>query len=91
MNRFEHVILENESVVYVWDCDGVPEATCQRTRFESLEVVGEVYNNRLHDIERQVVGTLARSARLRGRIAEQACDLGLASVPSHHSNAVWGA
>ena len=69
-------------MVKMCDCDNVPGTASQRTRLESVKVVGEVGDNHFHDFIREAGGRFAYGTRPRGRIPEEAIDLDFAFMPN---------
>lgn len=88
MSGVKHFILESEGMVDVWDRDDVPGTTSQRAFLEGVEIVGKVGDDHFRGFERQATTRLVFDANLGRRVIDEATDLGFASVPSHHRQAV---
>ena len=78
-------------MVKVWDSGGVPRATGQRTRLESVEVAGKVGDNRFHDIIREKVRAcrpIRGSTFLWRPFVESPVVIGVSPMPrgSHHAS-----
>ena len=77
--------------MYVRGSDSVPGATSQRTRFEGVNIEGRVDDYHFHNFEWQTTDHPAGGLSTGRLIPAQVLDLGFASIPNNHCNAIWEA
>lgn len=79
---------KHKGVMKVWDGNNVPGITRQRTRFESLDIVGKISDGHFHKFVREGAQGLDSGCLWSSVMTEYAVDLGFAPVPDDASEEV---